>query len=41
MCLDRKHLSNDSLIERIQTAQMIADERLIIQADGIPNERRY
>ena len=36
MCLDRKHLSNDSLIERIKTAQMIAGERLIIQADGIP-----
>ena len=36
MCLDRKHLSNDSLIERIKAAQNIADERLIIQADGIP-----
>ena len=36
MCLDRKHLSNDMLIERIISAQEIADDRLIIQADGIP-----
>ena len=36
MCLDRKHLSNDTLIDRIKAAQNIADERLIIQADGIP-----
>ena len=36
MCLDRKHLSNESLIERIEAAQSIANDRLIIQADGIP-----
>ena len=36
MCLDRKHLSNNNLIERIKAAQNIAGERLIIQADGIP-----
>ena len=36
MCLDRKHLSNDMLIDRIRHAFDIADDRLIIQADGIP-----
>tara|TARA_Y100001968_G_scaffold333885_1_gene400594 strand:- start:7922 stop:8956 length:1035 start_codon:yes stop_codon:yes gene_type:complete len=36
MCLDRKHLSNDSLIDRIKAAHEIADDRLIIQADGVP-----
>ncbi len=36
MCLDRNHLSNDALIERIETAKAIAGDRLIIQADGIP-----
>lgn len=36
MCLDRKHLSNETLIERIRSAKEIADDRLIIQADGIP-----
>lgn len=36
MCLDRKHLSNADLIERIISAREIADDRLIIQADGIP-----
>ena len=36
MCLDRKHLSNESLIDRIVAAQKVADDRLIIQADGIP-----
>ena len=36
MCLDRKHLSNNMLLERIIAAHNIADERLIIQADGIP-----
>lgn len=35
MCLDRKHLSNDMLIERIISAYEIANDRLIIQADGI------
>ena len=36
MCLDRKHLSNEMLIERIKLAREIANDRLIIQADGIP-----
>ena len=36
MCLDRKHLSNDMLIDRISAAFEIANDRLIIQADGIP-----
>ena len=36
MCLDRKHLSNETLIDRIKAAKEIADDRLIIQADGIP-----
>ena len=36
MCLDRYHLSNNHLIERIKLAKSIADDRLIIQADGIP-----
>ena len=36
MCLDRKHLSNDTLIDRIKAAHNIANDRLIIQADGIP-----
>ncbi len=36
MCLDRNHLSNDDLIDRIKLAKEIADDRLIIQADGIP-----
>ena len=36
MCLDRKHLSNNMLLERIIAAHKIADDRLIIQADGIP-----
>ncbi len=35
MCLDRKHLSNDMLLERMKSAHEIADDRLIIQADGI------
>ena len=36
MCLDRKHLSNSMLLERIISAHEIAGDRLIIQADGIP-----
>ena len=36
MCLDRQHLSNASLIERIKKAFEVAGKRLIIQADGIP-----
>lgn len=36
MCLDRFHLSNMHLIERIREAEKVAGERLIIQADGVP-----
>jgi len=36
MCLDRLHLSNAHLIERIREAGEIAGNRLIIQADGVP-----
>jgi ferredoxin len=36
MCLDRYHLSNMHLIERIRAAQKIAGDRIIIQADGVP-----
>jgi ferredoxin len=36
MCLDRFHLSNFQLVERIKKAKEIAGDRLIIQADGIP-----
>jgi len=36
MCLDRYHLTNVHLIERIKKAKLIADDRMIIQADGIP-----
>ena len=36
MCLDRYHLSNMHLIERIHQAKEIAGDRLIIQADGVP-----
>jgi ferredoxin len=36
MCLDRYHLTNLHLIERIRLAANIAGDRLIIQADGIP-----
>lgn len=36
MCLDRYHLSNLHLIERIKAAYEIAGERTIIQADGVP-----
>lgn len=36
MCLDRFHLSNMHLIERIRAAGEIAGERLLIQADGVP-----
>lgn len=36
MCLDRFHLSNMHLIDRIRQAKEIAGDRLIIQADGIP-----
>ncbi|MBI4936658.1 MAG: 4Fe-4S binding protein [Nitrosomonadales bacterium] len=36
MCLDRHHLSNMHLIERIRAAREIAGERTMIQADGVP-----
>lgn len=36
MCLDRQHLSDFQLEERIKKAKSISGERLIIQADGIP-----
>lgn len=36
MCLDRNHLSNTQLMDRIRQAYEIAGERLIIQADGVP-----
>lgn len=36
MCLDRFHLSNFQLVERIKRAKEIAGDRLIIQADGVP-----
>ncbi|MDP7258027.1 MAG: 4Fe-4S binding protein [Acidimicrobiales bacterium] len=36
MCLDRFHLSNVQLIERIRAAHAVAGERTIIQADGVP-----
>lgn len=36
MCLDRYHLSNSHLIERIRKAKELAGDRLVIQADGVP-----
>lgn len=36
MCLDRAHLSNVHLMDRIKMAKEVASDRLIIQADGIP-----
>lgn len=36
MCLDRYHLTNVHLMERIKMAKEVASDRLIIQADGIP-----
>lgn len=36
MCLDRSHLSNKHLIERIKAVYAISRERTIIQADGDP-----
>jgi ferredoxin len=36
MCLDRLHLSDFALEERIRKAKEIAGDRLIIQADGYP-----
>ena len=36
MCLDRLHLSNSHLIERIKDAHKIAGKHMIVQADGVP-----
>ncbi len=36
MCLDRQHLSNVALINRIKEAKDIAKDLFIVQADGIP-----
>jgi ferredoxin len=36
MCVDRIHLSNTQLIERVKRAQRLARGRCIIQADGVP-----
>jgi len=36
MCLDRFHLSNLHLMQRIKAAWEIAGERTVIQADGVP-----
>ena len=36
ICLDRFHLSNMHMIERIRAAHEIAGERTIVQADGVP-----
>ncbi len=36
MCIDRRLLSNEHLVERIQDAYEITGERMIVQADGVP-----
>lgn len=36
MCLDRSHLSNTHLLDRIRMAKEVTGNRLIIQADGAP-----
>lgn len=36
ICLDRTHLSNLHLIERVRQAADVAGKRLIVQADGAP-----
>jgi ferredoxin len=36
MCLDRYHLSNMHLIQRIREAGKIAEDRFVVQADGVP-----
>jgi len=36
LCLDRYHLSNVHLVERIKQAYEIAGDHLLIQADGVP-----
>lgn len=36
LCIDRSHLSDKRLIERVKMAYELTGERLLIQADGIP-----
>ena len=36
MCLDRLHLSNFKVVDRITSAKKIAGDKIIIQADGVP-----
>ena len=36
MCLDRLHLSNVQLVDRIRAAHEVSGDRTIIQADGVP-----
>ena len=36
MCLDRLHLGDSYLRRRIREAQVVAGERFIVQADGVP-----
>lgn len=36
MCLDRSHLSDTSLLERVRYAYSVAGDRTMIQADGVP-----
>jgi ferredoxin len=36
LCLDRMHLSNAHLIERVKQAWEIAGEKMFVQADGVP-----
>lgn len=36
MCLDRLHLSNVQLVDRIRAAYEVSGDRTIIQADGVP-----
>lgn len=36
MCIDRSHLSDTHLIDRVRQASSVAGDRLIIQADGAP-----
>jgi hypothetical protein len=36
LCLDRHHLSNHDLLERIRRAHAVAGNRLMLQADGVP-----
>jgi len=36
LCLDRHHLSNVQLVDRIRAAHEVSGDRTIIQADGVP-----